>query len=140
MTYLDSAILVKLYTDEADSEHWRDLLGARTDLATSALALPEVRGAFRRKILLGLLKARAAKRIWTTVRLDTELGLIRTIPLGSDVIDESCRILETIPRRFNLRTLDALHLATARLIDCTALATTDLRMRAAAQALSLRLL
>lgn len=139
MIYLDSAILVKLYTAEADSEHWRNLLGSRTDLATSSLALPEVRSALRQKVMLGFLKRGQENPIWQEFHQATQAGIIRTFPMGNDVIDQAILILQSMPRKLPLRALDALHLATARLTDCSALATTDQRMRAGAAAMGLDL-
>ena len=139
MIYLDSAILVKLYTEEPDSEHWRNLVGSRTDLATSSLALPEVRSALRQKVMFGFLNPRQESVNWREFHRAIQTGVIRTFPLGSDVVDEAVDILDHMPRKLALRALDALHLATARLMQCSALATTDLRMRAGADVLAIEL-
>ena len=140
MTYLDSAILIKLYTEEPDSEHWRNLIGERADLVTSSLALPEVRSALRQKVMLGFLKPRDEGPTWREFYRSAQSGIINTIPVGSDVVNGSLEILESMPRRVALRALDALHLSTARLIRCSALATTDKRMLAGAAALGIDVL
>ncbi|MGH7176375.1 MAG: type II toxin-antitoxin system VapC family toxin, partial [Tepidisphaeraceae bacterium] len=103
MTYLDSAILAKLFTQERDSEHWRNRVGGRRDLAISALAIVEVKNAFRRKIAQGALKPAFGRKIWNEFRRATELGAIRIYPVGSDVVEEAVRILDSIPRRVLLR-------------------------------------
>ena len=48
--YLDSAIIVKLFVAEPDSGFYASLLDGRTDLAVSALSLPECRSALVRKL------------------------------------------------------------------------------------------
>jgi predicted nucleic acid-binding protein len=122
-----------------DSEHWRNLVGSRADLATSSLALPEFRSALRQKVMHGFLKPRRESVIWREFHRAIQTSIIRTFPLGSDVVDEAVDILDHMPRKLALRALDSLHLATARLIQCSALATTDLRMRAGAEALAIDL-
>ena len=102
MIYLDSAILVKLYTEEPDSEHSRNLVGSRTDLATSSLALPEVRSALRQKVMFGFLKPRQESVIWREFHRAIQTGVIRTFPLGSDVVDEAVDILDHMPRKLAL--------------------------------------
>lgn len=140
MTYLDSAILVKLYVDESDSEHWRNAVGSRDDLVSSALALPEMKCALRRNIQAGLIKASIATQIWDQFRKAVDEGTIRTFPIGNDVIEDSIRILDQLPSSIALRTLDTIHLATARLLRCRELATNDRRMRAGATALQIPLI
>ena len=139
MTYLDSAILVKLYTQEPDSEQWRNWVSPRSDLVTSSLALPEVRSALRQKVMLGFLKPRQQNIVWREFQRATQAGIIRVFPVGSDVVDQAVNILEQMPRILPLRALDALHLATAQLIHASVLATTDQRMRAGAQEIGLPL-
>ena len=138
MIYLDSAILVKLYIKEPDSEHWREVLASQT-LVTSSLAQTELKSAFRQKVRQGFLKPRFAEQSWAEFRAAIDAGAIQAIPLGSDVVDEAVRILDTLPRSIALRTLDSLHLATAHLIGSSSLATTDHRMLAGAKALGIPL-
>jgi predicted nucleic acid-binding protein len=140
MTYLDSAILVKLYLDEPDSERWRTSVGHYEDLASSTLSLLEMKCSLRRNAHAGLITTAGTKRIWNEFRAAIDDGIIQTFPIGNDVIEESVRILEELSRKILLRSLDTLHLATARLHGCSALATTDLRMRAGAAALQIPLI
>ena len=139
MTYLDSAIIVKLYIDEPNSEHWRRTVGSRTDLASSALAYPEVKCALRRNTLAGLIKLPNSKRIWDEFVKAVDAGIIHIFPLNTVVLDEPVRILDELPQSLALRTFDTLHLAPAKLHQCSILATTDLRMRAGATALKIPL-
>src|SRR3982750_2370109 len=111
MIYLDSAIFVKLYTKEPDSDYWRDRLASEA-LVTSVLAQTEVKSAFRHKVMQRLLRPRFAQQSWTEFQTAMAEGAIQAVPIGTDVIEESVRILDSLPRKMALRTLDALHLAT----------------------------
>jgi len=140
MTYLDSRILVKLFVNESDSPQWQTKLAGVTNLASSALLLPEAPCALRQKAMGRLITGAGMSRIWTLIQQITFDGMIKVYPIGSDVIDASVQIINSLSKGIALRTLDAIHLATAQLIGASGVATTDARMRAAAIDLSIPLL
>jgi predicted nucleic acid-binding protein len=140
MIYLDSGILVKLYLDEPDSQDWRNRLQAHDEFISSALALPEMKSALRQSVSRGLTRPNVAAEIWADFQQRLLSGAMQTIPMGREVVDECIGLLERLPQTIALRTLDALHLATCRLVRPSALATSDRRMRAAAIALAIPLL
>lgn len=119
LTYLDSSAIVKLAVREPESAALRRVLGSRSALVSSALARTEV--------------ARAL------------------LPLGADAVTRGADVLRRIElHRINdavltaagaltphdLRSLDAIHLATAQILGhaVTRIVTYDARMAAAATA------
>lgn len=138
MTYLDTAILVKLYTREEDSDYWRAAIGDRSSLVSSVLARLEFRCALRQKVGLKLLRANVSAKILKMFEDDLEQGIIQTLPLGADVLFASIKVIDHLPSKIQLRTLDALHLATVMQLKNATLGTTDSRMLAAANALGLK--
>ena len=122
-TYLDSSALVKLVVDEPDSTALRRYLRRRRPLISSALARTEV------------LRA---------VLLEGEDGLARAraVLASVDLIRVNDRVLNAagVLRPDDVRSLDAIHLATAQQLgsDLGRLVTYDDRMLAAAASLGLR--
>ncbi|MGC5629309.1 type II toxin-antitoxin system VapC family toxin [Georgenia sp. Z1344] len=98
MIYLDSSALMKLVRREAETDALVEWMGARPDdlLVTSELGRVEVLRAARRAGDLALAEARLV------------VGDLDLVPLGRDVQDLACDL--GVPM---LRTLDALHLASA---------------------------
>jgi uncharacterized protein len=118
-TYLDSSAIVKLAVAEPESPALRRYLRRRRPLVSSALARAEVRRAL---LPLGELALRRGEEVLT------RLELIRV----SDRLLTAAGSLLPV----ELRTLDAIHVATAQQLgsDLARVVTYDDRMRAAAQA------
>jgi predicted nucleic acid-binding protein len=122
-TYLDSSAIVKLAVREAESAALRRYLRRRRPLVTSSLARAEVLGA----LLPGGDNAVAAGR-----KVLTRLELVR---INNRVLDEAATLLPV-----GVRTLDAIHLATASQLgpDLGMLVTYDDRMAEAAKHIGYR--
>jgi predicted nucleic acid-binding protein len=123
--YLDSSAIVKLIQRETESDALRRFLRRhRADRrVTSALARVEV----VRAILDGGPAALAHAR--------RQLARVDEITLGSDLLDAAA----TIAPGERLRSLDAIHLASAQMLvpDLRAVVTYDQRMAASGHALGL---
>lgn len=120
MIYLDSSALVKLVRPEAESEALRAFLAARGQrLVASVLVAVEVRRAVRRDNIARLPLA------------DVQLERVGMIDLTAAVIDNAGRLPDP-----SLRSLDAIHVATAMLLgaELDTMITYDKRMLAAAEA------
>lgn len=121
-TYLDSSAIVKLLVPEAESAALRRWLRRRKPLVSSALARTEV--------------LRAVSPLGTAV-VERVPDVLRII----DLVRVSDRLLEAAGhlRPAELRSLDAVHLATARSLgsDMGRLCTYDERMAAAAHDMGL---
>lgn len=141
MIYWDTSTALKLYCDESDSAAWKEFAGGQTEQSiSSALADAELRIALLRKETRRELRAGGARALHADFRQDVDDGLFRLIPIGADVLEKSIAIAErcfTARRPVHVRTLDSLHLATALILRCGAIATTDERMKDAAKILGL---
>ncbi len=129
--YVDTSALVKLVVREAESDALEEELGRWSDLATSTITSIEF---FR-----AVARARADS---TAVVADEEtvvgvLASVAEIPLDDDVRATAASLTPT-----ELRTLDAIHLASALALgdDLGAVVTYDSRMQAAVLASGLSLI
>jgi uncharacterized protein len=118
LTYIDSSAIVKLAVAEPESAALRRHLSRHRQLVTSALARTEV--------------ARALLPSGTEAVARGELVLrrIRILRINDRVLSEAGRMIPV-----QLRTLDAIHLASARLLGSAVqrIITYDERMAAAAR-------
>jgi predicted nucleic acid-binding protein len=119
--YLDSSALVKLVVAEAETPALLTFLAEWPHRVSSALARPEVLRAVKR------IDAGSAVRL----RATRVLARVALIKIDDAVLAASARVAPP-----ELRTLDAIHLATARSLDGLAgIVTYDLRLgRAASRA------
>jgi len=119
VSYLDSSAIVKLIVKEQESTALRRYLRGRQVLVSSALARTEVK---RAVLQLG---------VPAMQRADDVLNRIELVRLNNAVLNAA-----GVMKPDELRSLDAIHLATATLFETTLsdLVTYDARMSAAAQA------
>lgn len=117
MLYLDSSAIVKLVAREVGTPELVQTVRADPEVVSSALAWTEVVRAVRRS---GGRPARA----------EAVLERIALVPIDDGIIRSASRLLPTA-----LRTLNAIHLATALSLeaDLAALVTYDERLAAAAR-------
>ena len=130
--YLDSAIIVKLLVREEDSA-WFNSRIAGHELWTSELALAEVRSAILIKERAEAVTAAERKLAFTRFNSICEEELLRMHPLNSTVVERAAGLLESCHPEVPLRSLDAIHLATALIYSRGPLCTTDGKLRAAAR-------
>jgi uncharacterized protein len=125
LVYLDSSALVKLVVREPESAALVEFLRERPDRVSSALVLAEVPRALRRA-RFGATAHRRAREILARVAL---VDLDRHTLAVAATIDPP-----------TVRTLDAIHLATALALrgDLAGLVTYDRRLAAAAERADLR--
>jgi predicted nucleic acid-binding protein len=84
----------------------------------------------------GRISAADRRLAWKEFGSRIETGEIRMEPLNSVVLRKAVHLLERCQPEVPLRTLDAIHLATADLCQDFPLVTTDVRMRDAGQLMS----
>jgi uncharacterized protein len=123
VTYLDSSAIVKLAAEEPESLALRQFLRRRHRLAASALAQTEVARALMED------GPAAVRRGWEV------LQTVNLIRVNDQVLALAGELLPV-----ELRSLDAIHLATAQLLgkDFGRVITYDERMAAAARMLGMR--
>jgi len=142
--YWDTSCVAKLYTQESDTALWeRHALDEEDGLVASALMRTEIAFAMEQKEARGDIFPGAARALLRNLDRDIKVGRFLIIPVGMDVLDGGCDVARECyhadPSVF-VRTLDGIHLATARLLKCRQLATADARMRDAAGLLGFDLL
>ena len=122
-TYLDSSAIVKLVVEEPESAALRRHLRRRRPLVSSALARTEV---LRTLLPAGDEFVAAGRRVLATVNM---------VRVNDRVLNQAATLLPA-----TLRSLDAIHLATAATLatDLREIVTYDSRMAEAARALGHR--
>jgi predicted nucleic acid-binding protein len=129
--YVDSSALLKRYVEEADSELAEHLLAADPVLVTSWVSLVEVRRNLARLVDPAELPALRAQLV-------RDLDAFALVSVDPIVCESAAEIGELL----GLRTLDALHLASARRLQIPGLSfiTFDLRQAQAARSLGFTVL
>jgi predicted nucleic acid-binding protein len=134
--YLDSCIIVKLLSPEPDSVMFSQYCAGQL-LHTSELAWTEVFAALLAKERAGKipreLRERAVERFQSLVAR----GTMVTVPLNRVALNKANGVLRQCHPDIPLRTLDAIHVASADLCQQFPVVTTDKRMRDAAGRLGL---
>ena len=128
--YLDTSVLVKLFTRDIESDFYGNLTDGQT--VCSVLAYTEMWSALLAKERLGALKANLRRKAWEEYDRCVMSEMIELLPMGPAIFKRANRILEACHPQVPLRSLDALHLATADQAQDWPLATHDARMREAA--------
>lgn len=106
--YFDTSALVKRYVDEAGRGEVLRLL-RRYDVVTSAILPIEVRSALRRRLSDGTLDA--ARVTAMLPRLASDRAYWTFVEIGTDLLTAAETLVATHP----IRTLDAIHVASAQL-------------------------
>ena len=125
LLYLDSSALVKLVLPEPESPALLELLADSPDALSSALAVVEVVRAARRASTEAVAERRARE----------VMAAVNLIEIDDQVIDLASRLEPT-----NLRSLDAVHLASALSVgsDLEAMVVYDVDLTEAAKRVGLR--
>lgn len=133
--YLDTAILVKLFVKEPDSEFFGRLTDGQV-ISSSILAYTEVWSALLGKERGRAITAEQRHRAWAAFDRNVLDETILLAPMSEAVFKRANRLLEQCHPQVPLRLLDALHLASCDQLQDWPLCTTDVRMRQAADLLS----
>lgn len=142
MIYWDTSCVVKLYAVEADSDAYLDVASRSQDeFCSSEILLVEMRYALGRKELMGEIRHGAAESLYRRFMDDSSDGMFTLAPIGRDVMESAvdvARVLMKHDHPIHLRTLDGIHVATARVLGADTMLTTDGRVREAAVRLGLK--
>jgi predicted nucleic acid-binding protein len=142
--YWDTSALLKLYVPEHDSAYFLSLIETATQpVYSSTIAATEAACAFHRKEHAGDLKPGASGVLLRRFRADCQANRLVLAPYGGDVVEEVDRLLKIAFSRRHpiaIRSLDVIHIATARIIKAEGLVATDSRLRSLAAALGILLI
>ncbi len=136
--YLDSAIIVKLLTEEEDTAFFQRALQGQI-LGSSELSHPEVFSALLCKERTRRISRSQRTMAWSLFNERVALKQIEIVPVDIGAFGKARQILEACHPRVPVRTLDAIHLAACDLSQDFPLCTTDRRMREAASLLKIPL-
>ena len=136
--YLDTAILVKLVVPESDSPYYADLVEGQI-VWSSQLVMTECFSALLRKERERAISGVHRRRAWAQVESDIAAHRLNLVPITADVLVRANGILGACQPQIALRSLDAIHLASAERCQAWPLCSNDARMRQAAARIGLPL-
>ncbi|WP_395746829.1 type II toxin-antitoxin system VapC family toxin [Prosthecobacter sp.] len=135
MSYWDTSALAKLYLQENDSAVFRARAVQDAPINTAHVARNELRAVFLRRESEGVIQAGAALLLFQDFEADIAAGMIFIQSETAAVQQEFVKVLEqcflAAPPVF-IRTNDALHIASARVLRQADFVTADNRQRVAA--------
>lgn len=144
MNYWDTSALLKLYVAERDSPYFvRFLATAGERIFTSVIGATEMLCALYRKEQAGDLHLGGAQALLREFSADVNSGKIVTIPYGEDVVAEAEKLVRLVFGQHPLvmlRSLDAIHVASALAGKAKVVVSTDARLRHVASLLPLKVL
>jgi predicted nucleic acid-binding protein len=136
--YLDTAILVKVLVREPDSDFYATLVDGQVAWS-SQLVLVECFSALLRKERERTISRAHRRRAARQVARDAAAGRLSLVPVTPGLVQRANAILEICHPTVALRSLDAIHLASAERCQSWPVCSNDARVRAAAARLGLPL-
>lgn len=136
--YLDTSALAKRYLNETRSDEFEAFLLGAADPTISSLVLVEMRSLLARKRRGHELDAATEAGAFAHLEEDIDRGFLLLRPLQDSHAFAAARLIERL-QKHSLRTLDAVHLATAEALNVAELATADRTMAAAAADMRMRI-
>jgi len=112
--YLDSCVIVKLVSHEPDSEAYHRIVAGQP-VVTSELAVAEVRSALLTKERAGRISRPDRVKGWRMFQDKVRDREFLLLTLDRRVIERAGAIIDQCHPHVALRTLDAIHVATAEL-------------------------
>ena len=140
MTYVDTSVLVSLYVSDANSQRadaWRK---ANPDpIEFTSLHRVELRNALSLAVFQQRITAAQAQAAWTQVQEDLKAGVLVAKAVAWDKLTaEAESLASTQTPTLGTRTLDVLHVSTARVVGATDFCTFDGKQAKLAQAAGLQ--
>jgi predicted nucleic acid-binding protein len=133
-TYFDTSALAKRYVREAGTETVLTKCSEATEIVLSVMCLPELVSAFNRLLRENTITAEQYSSLKKDAIADFRQAMF--VEISPIVLQEAIFCLESAP----LRTMDAIHIATARRTGCDSFISADRRQCDAARQLGLRVL
>jgi predicted nucleic acid-binding protein len=137
LNYIDTSALLKWYLPERGSEAFGAWIATQDEARISVLTRVEVRATLARKQRNREISSADARRAADAFLADLDDGLFVVHTLDEPHWSEAEALLQAV-EDVALRTLDALHLACARIEQARIFATADLKLAAAARLLGMQ--
>lgn len=112
--YFDAALVAKFYLNEPGRDRARQLARSAGAVVTSGIAVSEVSAAFHRKLREGAVARPVFNALQGQFAHDLDAGLWRLAPPTEALLREVQRTFARLDRSVFVRSLDAIHLVTAR--------------------------
>ena len=137
--YPDSSFLVSCYIPDANTVHAQTYLNsAQAPLVFTALHALEVRNAFQLGVFRGLFTAKDATSAWSNLETDLRSGRLVKAPVKWPVAFRvAAHLSESHSVKLGTRSLDILHIASAKALRAAELLSFDTRQRSLAQLVGL---
>lgn len=136
MSYWDTSALAKLYVPEPDSATYQQhAIRPGLTLVIGRLGCWELRRVVLGKEAAAILRPGDAETVWRAFNDDVRVKRLKVVETDAAIEVAFNQIMERCYRRtppLFLRTLDAIHLASARVAGETEIVATDKRLREAA--------
>ena len=138
--YPDSSFLVSCYVPDTNTTNAQVYLARiRTPLVFTALHALEVRNAFNLGVFRGLFAANDAASAWSNLEADLRAGrLVKVAVKWAVAFRVAANLSEQHSGTLGTRSLDILHIASAKTIRAAELVSFDARQRSLAQRIGLR--
>lgn len=136
--YLDSCVIVKLVSHEPDSEAYHRIVSGHP-VVTSELAVAEVRSALLTKERAGRISRHDRVKGWRLFQDKIRDQEFLLLTLDRRVIERAGAIIDQCHPHVALRTLDAIHVATAELHGGEQVCSSDQRVCEASEFIGLSL-
>jgi len=130
--FLDSSAFAKRFVEEAGSGEVEILCSQATALCLSVICVPEIISALNRRLREKSLTRRGYAQVKQRLAEDVRDSVV--VNLTPDVVRTSIEVLETSP----VRTMDALHIASALAWGADLFASADHRQVLAAKTMGLK--
>ncbi len=137
--YLDSCVIVKLVSYEPESAAYHSIVAGKV-IVTSELAVAEVRSALFTKERTGRISSQARLAGWRLFQEKVRAEEFILLPLDRRVIERAGAVIEQCHPAIALRTLDAIHVATAELNGGEQMCSSDQRVCDASDFIGLSLI
>ncbi|HEX5281719.1 MAG TPA: type II toxin-antitoxin system VapC family toxin [Micropepsaceae bacterium] len=112
--YFDSALIAKFYMNEPGREVVRNLAKSAGIVVTSGIAVAEISAAFHRKFREGAVDQRVFRALQEQFKHDLDNGLWRLAGPTEALIDDVRNLFSRLRKSVFLRSVDGLHLITAK--------------------------
>lgn len=144
MDYWDTSALFKLYAQEADSEWFSDYLSRSDSIVhSSAITAVEIVSASYRQLRAKNLNPSVSSKIAEKLKKDRDARLLIQIPCSDDVVSQAQQVIERAAHHhppIMIRSMDAIHVASALISGAKTMVATDDRLRVVAALNGLRLI
>jgi predicted nucleic acid-binding protein len=135
--YFDSALIAKFYLNEPGRDTVRQLARSAGVVISSGIAVVEVSAAFHRKLREGGIESRVFRALHGQFAHDLDVGLWKLAGPSEAVLREAQAAFSRLDKSIFVRSLDAVHLVTAKSENFDRIYSNDRHVLAAARSFGL---